>query len=109
MCTPRGHIEINRRFSRLHGTGGPEELASWSYLGSSFGDSQTLGWDELLKVRLVVVLGEPGSGKSCEFRWRCASLQENGEFAFLIELERLVAGTFDTVLALGDRERFQKW
>src|SRR5207253_8497048 len=70
---------------------------------------QTLGWDELLKVRLVVVLGEPGSGKSCEFRWRCASLQENGEFAFLIELERLVAGTFDTVLALGDRERFQKW
>jgi len=30
---------------------------------------------ELLKERLVVVLGEPGSGKSCEFRWRCASIQ----------------------------------
>jgi len=109
MCPPAGYIEISRRFSRLHGSDRPEELASASYLGSSLADSRTLGWDELLKERLVVVLGEPGSGKSCEFRWRYASLQKNGEFAFLIELERLVAGTFDTLLAPGDRERFQKW
>jgi hypothetical protein len=109
MCPPAGYIEISRRFSKLHGSDRPEELASASYLGSSLADSRTLGWDELLKERLVVVLGEPGSGKSCEFRWRCASLQKNGEFAFLIELERLVAGTFDTLLAPGDRQWFQKW
>ncbi len=109
MCTPRSYIEINRRFSRLHGSNRPEELASASYLGGSLADSLTLGWDALLKEPLVVVLGEPGSGKSWEFRWRCATLQQNGEFAFLIELERLVAGAFDALLAPGDREWFQKW
>ena len=91
MCTPAGYIDINRRFYALHGSGGVQEAAASSYLRGSFADS-TLGWDELLKERLVVVLGEPGSGKSWEFRRRCASLKEAGKPAFLIELERLVAG-----------------
>ena len=109
MHPPAGYIEIDRRFSRLQGSDRREELASASYLGGSLVDSLTLGWNELLKEPLVVVLGEPGSGKSWEFRWRCAAFQQNGDAAFLIELERLVAGTFDTLLAPGDRERFQKW
>jgi len=109
MCIPPGYIEINRRFSRLHGSGGPEDLASSSYLGHSVADSQSLGWDELLKERLVVVLGEPGSGKSWEFRWCCTSLQKDGEFAFLIELERLVSGALASVFAPADHERFQQW
>lgn len=109
MCTPAGYIEINRRFSRLHSSDGREELASSSYLGYSFADSESLGWDELLKERLVVVLGEPGSGKSWEFRSRCSSLQKDGEFAFLIELERLVSGAFASVFAPADHERFQQW
>ena len=109
MRPPTGYIEISRRFSRLHGSEQPEDLASASYLGGSLADSLTLEWDELLNEPLVVILGEPGSGKSWEFRWRCATLQQNGGFAFLIELEQLVAGAFDTLLAPGDRERFQKW
>jgi len=106
MYTPARYIEIDRRFSRLHSSGGPEQLG---YLSGSVADSQTVGWDELLKERLLVILGEPGSGKSWEFRWRCASLQKNGEFAFLVELERLVAGNFDALLDPADRERFQQW
>jgi hypothetical protein len=109
MRPPAGYIDISRRFSRLHGSDRPEELASASYLRGSFADSLTLGWDELLKEPLVVVLGEPGSGKSWEFRWRCATLQQNGEFAFLIDLERLVAGAFDTLVAPDDQKQFQKW
>ena len=109
MHPPTGYIEIDRRFSRLHGSDRPEELAAASFLGGSLATSLTLGWTELLKERLVVVLGEPGSGKSWEFRARCASLQAKGENAFLIELERLVAGTFEALLAPADRERFQKW
>ena len=106
---PADYIEINRRFSRLHSSGGPEELASSSYLGYWVADSGSLGWDDLLKERLVVVLGEPGSGKSWEFRWRCGSLRKDGEFAFLIELERLVFGAFDNVLAPADFEQFRQW
>jgi len=109
MHPPMGYIELDRRFSRLHGSDRPEELAAASYLGGSLADSLTLGWSELLKERLVVVLGEPGSGKSWEFRARCALLQEKGENAFLIELERLVAGAFEALLAPADRKRFQKW
>ncbi len=109
MHPPTGYIEIDRRFSRLHGSDRPEELAAASYLDGSLADSLALGWTELLKERLVVVLGEPGSGKSWEFRARCASLQEKGEYAFLIELERLAAGTFEALLAPADRERFEKW
>jgi hypothetical protein len=74
MFPPLGYVEINRRFSRLQGSDHPDELASASYLRSSLADSLTLGWDELLNVPLVVILGEPGSGKSWEFRWHCATL-----------------------------------
>lgn len=109
MYPPTDYVEIDRRFSRLHGSDRPEELAAASYLGGSLTNSLTLGWNELLKEHLVVILGEPGSGKSCEFRANCASLQGKSQNAFLIELERLVAGTFEALLAPADRERFQKW
>jgi hypothetical protein len=109
MRPPAGYIEIDRRFGRLQGSERPEELAAASYVGGSLADSLTLGWAELLKKPLVVVLGEPGSGKSWEFRWRCATLQQKGESAFLIELERLVSGTFEALLDPDDRARFQKW
>ena len=108
MCTRAGYIDIDRRFCALHGLGGSEDAAASSYLRGSFADS-TLGWDELLKQRLVVVLGEPGSGKSCEFGERCASLKEAGKHAFLIELERLVSGAFESGFSPADFARFQQW
>jgi hypothetical protein len=108
MCVPAGYIDINRRFCALRGSGGIEDEAASSYLSGSFAHS-TLGWDELLKERLVVVLGEPGSGKSWEFRRRCASLKEAGKPAFLIELERLVSGVFESGLSPADLARFQQW
>lgn len=103
MCTPAGYIEINRRFRALPDSPSLEELASLSYLGVALPESLTLGWDDLLKERLVIVLGEPGSGKSWELRWRSASVPH----AFLIELERLVAGNL--VLSPADHQRFEKW
>lgn len=108
MVTPAGYIDINRRFSALHGSVQSEDAAASSYLRGSFAGS-TLGWDELLKERLVVILGEPGSGKSWEFRRRSALLGEAGEPAFLIELERLVSGPFAAGIAPDDYARFQQW
>jgi hypothetical protein len=108
MCTPAGYIDLNRRFRALHGSGNVEDAAASSYLRGSLADS-TLGWDELLKERLVIVLGEPGSGKSWEFRRRCASLKEVGEPAFLIELERLVSGAWAVGFSPADLTRFQQF
>ena len=61
MYPPLGYIEISRRFSRLQGSDHPDELASASYLRGSLADSLTLGWDELLKESLVVVLVNLGA------------------------------------------------
>src|SRR5947209_2565231 len=108
MVTPAAYIDINRRFSALHGSVETEDAVASSYLRGSFAGS-TLGWDELLKERLVVMLGEPGSGKSWEFRRRSALLSEAGKPAFLIELERLVSGTFATGYMPEDYARFQRW
>jgi|SRR5579864_3639782 len=108
MTTPADYIELNRRFCTLHGSRGIENAAASSYLFASLVDP-TLGWGELLKERLVVVLGEPGSGKSWEFRHRCASLKEAGTPAFLIELERLVSGAFASGFSARDVARFQQW
>jgi hypothetical protein len=75
MPTPAGYIEIDRRFSTLLGSVERDDAASSSYLRSGY-PGFTLGWDDLLKKRLVVVLGEPASGKSWEFRHRTATLQQ---------------------------------
>ncbi|MDB5310312.1 MAG: hypothetical protein JWO38_4514 [Gemmataceae bacterium] len=107
MCTPAGYIELNRRFCALHGAS-VEETAGSSYLRGSFADS-TLEWDALLKERLVIVLGEPGSGKSWEFRRRCRVLKDTGKPAFLIELERLVLGDWAAGFSPADLVPFQQW
>src|SRR5580704_7513226 len=101
------YIEIDRRFSILDSSDSREELASSSYMRNSANRAKSLGWDELLDKRLVVILGEPGSGKSWEFRWRCDTIRKSSKFAFLIELERLVSGTIDTVLSPVDQERLK--
>ena len=106
--TPAGYVDLNRRFCTLHASSDVEYEAASSYLFGSLADS-TFGWDKLLNERLVVVLGEPGSGKSWEFRHRCASLTDTGKPAFLIELERLVAGTFASGFSSSSLARFQQW
>jgi len=108
MSKPIGYIDLDRRFRALHGLGGVEEAAASSYLRGSFGGF-ALGWDELLKERLAIVLGEPGSGKSWEFRQRCALLKEAGRPAFLVELERLVSGAWAAGFSADDLKRLQQW
>src|SRR5260221_14091792 len=51
---------------------------------------KNLSWDDLLKESRVVVLGEPGSGKTWELRERFRLLAGRGEFAFFIRPDRLV-------------------
>jgi len=41
-----------------------------------------IDWDALLQRRLVVVLGEAGIGKTCEFREKAQSLQQGGKRPF---------------------------
>ncbi|MEW6739569.1 MAG: hypothetical protein AB1325_06640 [Nitrospirota bacterium] len=102
-------IELNRRFYKAPDKDNPEESAQDSYLLSRLGSEASLSWSELLQHRLVVILGEPGSGKSTEFRLQLDKLHRQSEQAFLLRLDRLVYEPFTEVLSECDRKDFQKW
>jgi hypothetical protein len=104
-----GYIDLDRRFTELNSSDRPEGPALTSYLASSLGTTIGFGWDDLLKERIAVVLGEPGSGKTWELRHRCASMNSQGNCAFFIELERLVPGTVNDALAENDRTALVRW
>jgi hypothetical protein len=109
MDFPSGFVELDRRFSQLDDSTRSEEAANQSYLLGASGSPESLHWPDLLKLRLVVILGEPGSGKSWEFRHVAAALNAQGREAFYIQLENLVTRSFSDSLGPEDEGRFDKW
>lgn len=55
---------------------------------------QNLTWDGLLKQRRVVILAEPGSGKTRELQEKASHLRAKGSLAFFVRLDRLINGSF---------------
>lgn len=109
MQSLEGFVELDRRFSVVDGSMPPEESAERSYLLGATRGRENFNWCEVLAHRLVVVLGEPGSGKSWEFRNVAVALADQGQETFYIELERLVSRPLHETLDPEDQRRFQKW
>ena len=102
-------IELDRRFRKLNPRENPEEAAFGSYTASLLGLESGLGWEGLLERPLVVVLGEPGSGKTWEFRERARMLRTRTENAFYIPLDRLITEPLTDVLSPEENRNFQAW
>ena len=75
-------IELDRRFHELDRQSNSEEAALKGYAQGFSGDNGELRWGDLFKRHLVVVLGEPGSGKTREFEERAKLLLATGHASF---------------------------
>lgn len=106
---PEPFIELDRRFRKLDPKEDPEKAALDSYTASILGRESGLGWKDLLEHRLVVVLGEPGSGKTWEFREKAKTLQAEGKMAFFVPLDQLITQPLSEILPPHDYEKFKSW
>jgi len=102
-------VELNRRFRKLDQDDKSEDAALASYTTSFFGRDSSYGWDDLLKVFRVVILGEPGSGKTWELRERVKILIARNEFAFFIRLDQLIHRDLSVLFDDEERRRFARW
>lgn len=89
------HIELQRRLLSLDKVTDPESAAFESLLPSrSSNKSIGIGWVDILNANdSVVILGEPGSGKTQELQAQTASLVDQGRCAAFIELGQMVNAT----------------
>ena len=99
-------IELDRRFTEYTPDETPDRLAKHSYLAGLQGIQPGISWDELLQHRLIVILGEPGSGKTLELR---AQQRKDSLTHFFLPLERLVNEEVSGILDDDDMRRFNTW
>lgn len=99
-------IELDRRFEKYRTDETPENQAQRSYTDALLGREGGMAWDELLQHRLVVILGEPGSGKTVELTAQQARQSSN---SFFLELDRLVDEDVTSILDEDENRRFAKW
>jgi hypothetical protein len=109
MMPAMDFIELDRRFHELDRQSNPEEAALRGYAQGFSGDKGELRWDDLFKRHLVVVLGEPGSGKTREFGERAKQLLAAGRASFFMRLDQLPTQPLDHVVGAEDYQRFQTW
>jgi hypothetical protein len=102
-------IELDRRFRDITELDDSEEAAFRSYATSLLGMEPGLGWNEVLASRIVVILGEPGSGKTWELRNRANEMKGQGIPAFFVPLDRLVDAPLPEATAPEDERAFLEW
>jgi len=101
--------QLDRRFRQVSPGQDPEQVAIESFSVAVSGDGPCLNWDDLLEKPRVVVLGEPGSGKTTEFIEKARVKDSAATLALFIPLERLVTEPVESALSKEDWRGFGKW
>lgn len=67
-------------------------------------------WGKWQTKQCIVLLEEPGIGKTTEFEFQYEDLKNSGEYYFLIKLKYLPVGcTLDDLIDSDDNESWKKW
>ena len=82
-------------------------LGDWEFLHPEPSGS-VQGWRELEEHYRVLVLADPGAGKTFEAKDRATKLREKGAKAFFIRIEAIDAA-FQGAFEVGTSEEFEEW
>jgi hypothetical protein len=95
-------VQLIRRFVPIIAPGG-----DWDFLASAPG-GRPQRWHELEEAHRVLILADPGAGKTFEALDRARKLQVRGHRAFFIRIEAIDAA-FEDAFEVGTREEFNAW
>ncbi len=111
MPKPEGYIDLNRQFSLRENDDNADALAETSCDALSWLHRRSLiGWTKLIDSKgVAIVLGEPGSGRTWEFRARAQKLSEEGRPSFFVQLQHLIDHKLVELLDTEDSKPFQIW
>lgn len=101
------HIDLNRKFWSVEADkeNDPESIRAMI----AFGLGEQLSWEDLLEKNRIVILAEPGTGKTEEFRALKRRLQMAGKPAFFCRIDLLQELEIQRSLDIGTAEEFDEW
>lgn len=100
------YIELNRNFYPIKDNEKDFEEAK---VMSAFGYGKYISWEELLQKPRVVILAEPGTGKTEELKAVTNRLRSKGAAAFFWRIELLEKVDILHALDIGTSEEFNNW
>ena len=101
------HIDLNRKFWSVEADkeNDPESIRAMF----AFGLGEQLSWKDLLGKNRIVILAEPGTGKTEEFRAVTRRLQMASKPAFFCRIELLQELEIRHCLDIGTAGEFDEW
>lgn len=103
------YIDLNRHFWPVEPDkdNDPEKIRSMY----EYGVDQPLLWVNLLEKQRVVIIAEPGTGKTEEFRAITKSLRDEGKLSFFSRIELLQSNEIEVrqSLDIGSDSEFDQW
>jgi hypothetical protein len=95
-------VELIRRFVPASSFAG-----DWEFLNPKPG-GKPLGWHDLQDARRVLILADPGAGKTFEALTRARKIGARGDKAFFIRIEA-IGPKFENAFEVGTAAEFETW
>lgn len=94
-------VQLIRRFAPIS-----SRSREWDFLTSGSGSPQR--WNEIENEFRVLIIADPGAGKTFEAQNRAQKIKARGRHAFFIRIEKINAN-FDQAFEVGTASEFASW